>query len=161
MKKGSASLLIFFFAAVISMRAQSAPSTSACAKQKQRSVGEMEEDRVLSECEYHSLDKRTLIDDILTACRRIVHVSSDIHHKLLGPNSLVSDCTVSYIRHNIATVTLAIIRCVRSGRPLECTATRALIPSLQAVTCSSMPFTTLWPRVWPFSSPFCAPSGSR
>ena len=89
MQRENVFLVIFFFAAVLSQQTQSAPPASPCSNQQHKQSSETANDRVLSECEYHSLDKRTLIDDILTACRRIVLVSSNIHHKLMGPNTLV------------------------------------------------------------------------
>ena len=92
MKGASAlSLIIFFFAAALA-----APLTSPVQEQE---ILEDERDihddwEVLSECEYHSMNKEILIDSIKNACRGIINRASIIHRKLLGPNSLVGNFTV-------------------------------------------------------------------
>lgn len=80
--KNTIPLATFFFAAVLTLQAYSAPPMAKSCHESLKDMG--------SECEYPSLNTGTLMEDIKTACRRIIRNSSTVHQKLLGPNSPVS-----------------------------------------------------------------------
>lgn len=89
-------MAVFFFVAALTLTLQvnSAPSTArTCYERK----------LITSECEYHSLDKSTLIEDIKTACRNIVQICPTVHRKLLGSNVTVS----TYVRIDLPTIVLS------------------------------------------------------
>ena len=86
MEKSVAISLVIFLAAALTLQASSAPAV-ACKHHMDSSKPPAANDWEGTECEYRSLDKRALIDAVLNACSIIITSSSDIHHRLMGPEA--------------------------------------------------------------------------
>ena len=78
----SAAISLVLLAAALALQANSAP-VSGCKHDK-----DSLKPPTSGKCEYQSLNKEGLIDDIVNACDIIIDNSSDIHENLLGAKSV-------------------------------------------------------------------------